>query len=58
MQLKYLFSEHLDKMHGWHDISKNPNAISILENNLDKVEWICLSKNPSIFEEEYEYLLK
>ena len=28
-------------------IPKNPNAIHILENNLDKVDWTWLSLNPN-----------
>ena len=29
------------------DIRKNPNAISLLEKNLDKVDWVRLSANPN-----------
>lgn len=28
----------------------NPNAIDLLEKNIDKINWYFLSKNPSIFE--------
>jgi hypothetical protein len=28
-------------------LSFNPNAIHILEQNLDKVDWYCLSRNPN-----------
>jgi hypothetical protein len=28
-------------------LSENPNAIPILENNLDKVDWYALSSNPN-----------
>ena len=28
-------------------LSKNPNAIHILENNIDKINWQCLSTNPN-----------
>jgi len=28
----------------------NPNAIHILEKNIDKINWECLSENPNIFE--------
>ena len=31
----------------WHTLSKNPNAIHILEKNLDKVDWHALSMNPN-----------
>ncbi len=35
-------------MINWDFLSKNPNAIHILENNLDKVNWInlCFNSNP------------
>jgi hypothetical protein len=31
----------------WTQLSKNPNAISILENHLHKVNWYNLSENPN-----------
>jgi hypothetical protein len=31
----------------WWQLSRNPNAIPILEKNLDKVNWWYLSKNPN-----------
>jgi hypothetical protein len=31
-------------------LSLNPNAIHILEHNLNKIKWNVLSLNPSIFE--------
>ena len=31
----------------WSYLSRNPNAIHLLENNLDKVNWKFLSKNPN-----------
>jgi hypothetical protein len=34
-------------------LSQNPNAIPILEKNLDKVDWRQLSENPNIFEYDY-----
>ena len=33
-------------------LSCNPNAIHLLENNQDKINWYGLSSNPSIFEDE------
>jgi len=41
----------LDKVdwEGWHYLSRNPNAIPLLEKNLDKTNWEELSKNPNIF---------
>jgi hypothetical protein len=35
-------------------LSTNPNAIHILEKNLDKVDWDWLSYNPNIFEYDYK----
>ena len=35
-------------------LSPNPNAIHILEQNQDKINWNSLSANPSIFEYDYE----
>jgi len=37
---------------------RNPNAIHLLEQNLDKINWSNLSRNPSIFEYDYEALKK
>jgi hypothetical protein len=37
-QLKYPFSEHIDKLN-WGWLSRNPNAIHLLEQNVDKVNW-------------------
>jgi hypothetical protein len=31
----------------WEGLSKNPNAIPILEQNIDKINWIELSLNPN-----------
>ena len=47
----------------WWALSKNPNAIHILEQalehahyggNQDKIHWRILSSNPSIFEYDYQ----
>jgi len=35
-------------------LSMNPNAIPILEKNLDKVDWAYLSENPNIFGYDYK----
>ena len=35
----------LDKV-DWRELSKNPNAIRILEQNPDRIDWECLSENP------------
>ena len=31
----------------WRALSKNPNAIDILEQNMDKIRWAYLSSNPN-----------
>ena len=38
----------------WYWLSSNPNAIHILEKNLDKTDWYWLSSNPNIFTYDYE----
>ena len=37
-------------------LSFHPNAIHLLEKNVDKIYWPLLSTNPSIFEIDYEEL--
>ena len=37
----------------WDLLSANPNAINLLENNLDKINWYKLSQNSSIFKDEH-----
>ena len=52
----------LEKNHDkidWDYLSENPNAIHLLEKNPDKINWYWwywLSKNPSIFELDYDAL--
>ena len=36
-----------DRYESWYNISKNPNAISFIEENMDMVCWCRLVKNPS-----------
>ena len=36
----------IDKL-DWRELSKNPNAIHLLEKNQDKIDWINLSLNPN-----------
>ena len=36
------------------NLSENPNAIKLLEENPNKINWYYLSSNPSIFEFDYE----
>jgi hypothetical protein len=38
----------------WICLSKNPNAIHILEKNQDKIEWYNFSDNVAIFEQDYK----
>jgi hypothetical protein len=40
----------------WIWLSGNPNAIHLLEKNIDKIDWDFLSLNSSIFELDYDYL--
>jgi hypothetical protein len=37
-------------------LSRNPNAISLLENNLDKVDWWMLSKIQMLFQGENKFI--
>ena len=47
MSLKDLFLNNLDKIN-WRSLSSNPNAIEMLEKNLDKVYyWSELAENPN-----------
>ena len=39
-------------------MSINPNAIEILENNKNKINWINISSNPSIFTYDYQKIRK
>ena len=47
----------MDKI-DWRLLSGNPNAMILLEKNVDKIRWFELSSNPSIFELDYEALEK
>jgi hypothetical protein len=31
----------------WNWLSRNPNAIHLLEQNIDKINWFWLSENPN-----------
>jgi hypothetical protein len=46
----------------WVSLSRNPNAIHILEKNLDKVDWMSLSRNPNAIHNQkkrnYKSILK
>jgi hypothetical protein len=39
--------KYLEKIN-WQILSHNPNAISILKNNVDKIHWYELSENPNL----------
>ena len=45
----------MDKIN-WMYLSRNLNAIPLLEKNLDKINLIYLSINPNIFEFDYGFL--
>ena len=36
----------------WTELSGNANAIYILEQNVDRIDWDVISRNPSLFEDE------
>ena len=38
----------------WYYLSANPNAIELLKDNQDKIDWSMFSTNPSIFTYDYE----
>jgi hypothetical protein len=38
----------------WSALSENKNAIHILEQNIDKIDWYKLSVNQSIIEVDYK----
>ncbi len=40
----------------WTGLSKNRNAIHILEKNQDKIDWLQFSLNPGIFQPNYKQL--
>jgi hypothetical protein len=45
----HLFERYPDKIH-WYWLSKNPGAVHLLKNNLDKIDLDMLSQNPNIME--------
>lgn len=45
----------IDKV-DWNLMSKNPNAIHLLEKNPRRVNWTIISQNPSIFELDYSLM--
>jgi hypothetical protein len=45
----HLFERYPDKIH-WYWLSKNPGAVHLLKNNLDKIDLDILSQNPNIME--------
>ena len=45
MSLYYYIQDNLDKLN-WNYLSKNPNAIHLLEQHSNKINWSNLSRNP------------
>ena len=43
-----------EKQIDWSELSENPNAIHLLEQNIDKIDWDWLSGNPEIFKPIYK----
>ena len=43
----YLLEKGKENFYRWIDISRNPNAIHLLEQNQDKICWDTLSRNPN-----------
>jgi len=46
------------KWRDWISLSENPNAISILKENTDKINWCNFSRNSSIFNLNYDEMKK
>ena len=42
----------IELVHDLSHLSSNPNAKSLLQQNLYKVDWKQLSRNPNIFEDK------
>ena len=40
----------------WSQLSYNPNAIELLKENPEKIDWNMISSNPSIFTYDYELI--
>ena len=48
----YLFPDYGQTDVDWSCLSRNPNAINLLEQHPDKINWYSFSSNPSIFYED------
>ena len=55
MLFKPLYTHNENSKVNWKTLSINPNAIYILENNLDKVNWDNLSLNPNAMHLLFKY---
>lgn len=44
--------KHLNVWYDLCNLSNNVDAMELLQNNLDKIDWYILSKNPAIFRDE------
>ena len=55
LELPMCLLDWIDKDNlNWDCLSRNINAIQLLRENPDKINWYNLSKNPSIFTYDYE----
>jgi hypothetical protein len=52
--IKLHITQHKDDL-DWSALSSNPNAISILEQNIDMINWTTIWANPNIFNETHIY---
>ena len=49
---KMTIASVIELVHDWSRLFSNPNAMSLLQQNLYKVDWKQLPRNPNIFEDE------
>ena len=47
-------SKNNKKIINFNSLSKNPNAIELLKENQNKIDWFMFSQNPSIFTYDYK----
>ena len=40
----------------WVELSRNENAVELLKENQDKINWLLFSTNPSIFTLDYKQM--
>ncbi len=51
-------TKRIDCKINWFNLSYNPSAMVLLEQNIDKINWEGFSQNPSIFELDYDFLFQ